>query len=258
MVKGTNEILVHGVIGADGLYSFPNLKLHQPFVLLSSSAEPCSDSAELSSSSKAIFNFNDVNKVSNVVLPPNSHSLWHSRLGHPNSYVLKLVLNHCKVPSSNNNVNEFCSSCCVGKSHRLPSSVSRTIYSAPLELIFTDMWGPSHISSHSGHVYYVSFIDAYSRFTWIYPLKSKVETLSVFQQFKAMVELQLNSKIKSVQSDWGGEFRPFTALLNNHGITHRSICPHTHHQNGVVERKHRHIVDLGLTLLHHASLLFAF
>ena len=76
----------------------------------------------------------------------------------------------------------------------------------------------------------------------------------VFQTFKSMVELQLNLKIKSVQSDWGGEYRPFSTLLASFGLSHRLTCPHTHHQNGVVERKHRHIIDLGLTLLHHASL----
>lgn len=56
----------------------------------------------------------------------------------------------------------------------------------------------------------------------------------------------------------GGEYKPFTTFLSNHGITHRLICPHTHHQNGVVERKHRHIVELGLTLLHHPFLPLAF
>lgn len=73
-----------------------------------------------------------------------------------------------------------------------------------------------------------------------------------------MVELQLNHKIKSVQSDGAGEFRPFTSFLASHGITHRLICPHTHHQNGTVERKHRHIVKSGLTLLHRASLPLKF
>lgn len=69
-----------------------------------------------------------------------------------------------------------------------------------------------------------------------------------------MAELQLGFPLKALQTDWGGEFRPFTQYLTNIGITHRLICPHTHHQNGVIERKHRHIVDLGLTLLSHASL----
>lgn len=100
-----------------------------------------------------------------------------------------------------------------------------------------------------GYTYYVSFVDAYNRYTWIYFLKQKSETLAIFKQFQTMVELQLNHKIKSVQSDWGGEFRLFTQYLSSLGITHRLICPHTHHQNGVVERKHRYIVDIGLTLL---------
>jgi len=69
-----------------------------------------------------------------------------------------------------------------------------------------------------------------------------------------MAELQLGYPLKSLQTDWGGEFRPFTQLLTTLGITHKLICPHTHHQNGVVERKQRHIVDLGLTLLTQASL----
>ena len=78
--------------------------------------------------------------------------------------------------------------------------------------------------------------------------------MSVFQTFKLSVELELNTKIKGVQSDWGAEYRPFSALLSFYGISHKLIYPHTHHQNGVVERKHRHIVDLGLTLLHHETL----
>nr|KYP67039.1 Retrovirus-related Pol polyprotein from transposon TNT 1-94 [Cajanus cajan] len=228
--QDTNEVLLQGVVGADGLYSFPHLKLQ----VLDS------------------FNFNKNSDVSS------SSTMWHTRLGHPNSHVLKLVLTQCNLLSSNTHVTEFCSSCCVGKSRRLPSSASQTIYSAPLDVIFTDLWGPSHITSFSGYLYYVAFIDAFSKYTWIYPLKSKAETLSVFQQFKAMAELQFNTKIKSVQSDWGGEYRAFTSFLATNGIQHRVICPHTHHQNGVVERKHRHIVEIGLTLLHHASLPLKF
>ena len=65
-----------------------------------------------------------------------------------------------------------------------------------------------------------------------------------------MAELQFNSKIKSLQTDWRGEFRPLTSFLVDCGIQHRLICPNTHHQNGVVKRKHRRIVELELTLLH--------
>ena len=61
-----------------------------------------------------------------------------------------------------------------------------------------------------------------------------------------------------MQSDWGGEFRAFTKFFEEHGITHRIICPHTHHQNGTVERKHRHLTEVGLTLLAQASMLLKF
>ena len=52
----------------------------------------------------------------------------------------------------------------------------------------------------------------------------------------------------------GGEYQSFTTLLQSSGIIHKVSCPHTHEQNGVAERKHRHIVESGLTLLAHASL----
>jgi histone deacetylase 1/2 len=42
------------------------------------------------------------------------------------------------------------------------------------------------------------------------------------------------------------------------GISHRVSCPHTHQQNGTAERKHRHIVETGLTLLSHASVPYRF
>ena len=46
----------------------------------------------------------------------------------------------------------------------------------------------------------MSFVDAYSRFSWIYFLKNKSDALSVFKQFKSLVELQFN-KIKAIQTD---------------------------------------------------------
>jgi histone deacetylase 1/2 len=69
-----------------------------------------------------------------------------------------------------------------------------------------------------------------------------------------MVELQFSCKIKTVQTDGGGEFRPFTKYLTELGVVHRLTCRHTHHQNGRVERKHRHLVETGLTLLSQAHL----
>lgn len=185
-------------------------------------------------------------------------TLWHNRLGHPNIHVLNSVLSMCNKPIINKNKIDFCVACCVGKHHKLPSQPSTTVYSHPLELIFCDLWGPAPMVSSMGYKYYISFVDAFSRYTWIYFLKVKSDALSIFTQFQKLVENQFNCKIKAVQSDWGGEFRPFSQYLASIGVVHRLICPHTHHQNGVIERKHRHIVDMGLSLLSQASLPLSF
>lgn len=67
-------------------------------------------------------------------------------------------------------------------------------------------------------------------------------------------------KIKSFQSDGGGEFTSYRLqnLLSQHGIYHRNSCPHTPEQNGEAERKHRHIVETGLALLAHCGVPLSF
>ena len=80
-------------------------------------------------------------------------------------------------------------------------------------MIFTDVWGPSPHNSSQGFKYYVHFIDAYSRFTWIYPLTLKSQVKDVFTLFQKHVELAFDRKIKCVQSDWGGEYRPLAKYL---------------------------------------------
>lgn len=69
-----------------------------------------------------------------------------------------------------------------------------------------------------------------------------------------MVELQFNTKIKCVQTDGGGEFQGLTNFFAEHGIIHILSCPHTQQQNGIAERKIRRIVELGLSMLGHASM----
>jgi hypothetical protein len=105
-----------------------------------------------------------------------------------------------------------------------------------------------------GFKYYISFIDDFSHFTWIYTIKHKSEVHRVFLEYQAHVERLLNKKILNVQSDWGGEYQRLNTYLKFVGIHHRVSCPHTHKQNGVAERKHRHIVEIGLALLAHSTL----
>ena len=63
------------------------------------------------------------------------------------------------------------------------------------------------------------------------------------------VECLFDRKIKAIQTDWGGEYRSLHKYFSSLGILHHLSCPHTYEQNGTVKRKHRHLVETGLSLL---------
>lgn len=142
---------------------------------------------------------------------------------------------------SNNFFTDFCDSCCLGKSHKLHAPLSKTKYNNLFDLIYTGIWGPTSTTLSNDYNYYIAFMDAYSSYTWIYFLKNKSDALSAFTLFQKYAKTQFQSKIKSVQSDFGGDFIPFTKLLNAHDMLHRLTCPHTSHQSEKVDTKHRHI-----------------
>ena len=137
-----------------------------------------------------------------------------------------------------------------------PPSFTKT--TEPLELIHSDLWGPAPTLSKDGYRHYVHFVDDFTRYTWIYPLKAKSEALQVFIQFHIMVERCIGKKLKCLQTDWGGEYRSFLPYMQQKGIQFRHPCPHTHPQNGKAERKHRHIVEVGLCLLAQAHMSLDF
>uniref|UniRef100_A0A2N9E2R4 Integrase catalytic domain-containing protein n=1 Tax=Fagus sylvatica TaxID=28930 RepID=A0A2N9E2R4_FAGSY len=143
-----------------------------------------------------------------------------------------------------------------GKHHQLPFTDSVSITTRPLELVHTDVWGPAPVTSCNGTRYYVSFIDDFTRFTWFFPLKYKSQVLESFKHFKSTMENILDYKLKILRSDCGGEYSKseFQSFCSSNGILHQFSCPHTFQQNGIVERKHRHIVDMALTLISQSSL----
>ena len=102
-----------------------------------------------------------------------------------------------------------------------------------------DVCGPIPSSSISGYVYYVSFIDDYSRKTWIYVLKSKDEVLRKFKEFKALIENISERNIKILRSDNGGEYtsKEFMNFCRDVGIKRELTTPYNPQQNGVAERK---------------------
>lgn len=179
---------------------------------------------------------------------------WHARLGHPaHEIVLRVIRDNGLLCSTLNNKSSVCDACMRAKARQLPYPISVSRSSAPLDLIFSDVWGPA-IDSFGNNKYYISFIDDYSKFTWVYLLRHKSNAFTIFHEFQNLVERMFNRKIIAMQTDWGGEYVRLNSLFRKIGITHLVSCPHAHQQNGVAERKHRHIVEVGLALLATASM----
>jgi histone deacetylase 1/2 len=139
----------------------------------------------------------------------------------------------------------------------LPYPISTSVSTVPLEQIFSDVWGPA-ITSVNKHLYYVSFIDDFSKFTWIYLIKKHSDVYQAFLNFQKLVERKFSRKIITMQTDWGGEYEKLNSFFQKVGITHHVSCPHAHQQNGSAERKHLHIVEVGLALLANASMPLKF
>ena len=94
------------------------------------------------------------------------------------------------------------------------------------------------------------------KFTWVYLLKHKSDTFKIFTQFQAMVHTQFSLPIKTLRTNCGGEFTStdFNTFCDAKGILHQLSCPHTLQQNGVAERKHRHLIQCALALLSESHL----
>ncbi|WVZ48786.1 hypothetical protein U9M48_000195 [Paspalum notatum var. saurae] len=184
---------------------------------------------------------------------------WHTRLGHPSLPVVRQVIsrNNLSCESNKSGPASVCDACQQAKSHQLPYSRSSSVSSAPLQLVFSDVWGPAP-DSVGRKKYYVSFIDDFSKFTWLYLIKHKSEVFQKFQEFQSLVERTFDRKILAIQTDWGGEYEKLNPFFTRLGISHHVSCPHAHQQNGSAERKHRHIVEVGLAILAHASMPLKF
>ena len=123
--------------------------------------------------------------------------------------------------------------------------------STPFTLIHSDIWGPSRVPNLSNTRWFISFIDDYSKLCWIYLIKEKSKTFSIFKQFHSMVQTQFNSKIKIVCTDNGTDY--FSNILRSYfkdnDIIHHSSCVNTPQQNGIAERKNRHLLEVAHTLM---------
>jgi histone deacetylase 1/2 len=106
------------------------------------------------------------------------------------------------------------------------------VSAGPLDIIFSDVWGPAPTSAGS-HNYYVSFIDDYSKFTWFYLIRHKSQVFECFHKFQSLAEHRFNRKILAVQTDWGGEYQSLNSFFQRIGISHHVSCPHAHQQTAL-------------------------
>jgi histone deacetylase 1/2 len=93
-----------------------------------------------------------------------SVDVWHRRLDHTSSRVLSLLASNKKVVSTSHRLNFQCQACPLGKSFCLPLGLTGHKMSAPLELVFSDIWGPAPMLSSDGFLYFVIFVNAHIKF----------------------------------------------------------------------------------------------
>lgn len=153
---------------------------------------------------------------------------------------------------------QTCISCNIVKSHKLPFFTSSISSKKPLELLYTDAWGPSPTKSKNVCVYYLIIVNHFTKYIWFYPLKNKSNVSIIFPAFKSLVEKYFNLPIVSLHLDNGDEFIKLKTLLTTHAISHYTTPPHTPKLNAIAERRHRHIVEIGKALLYTANLPLSF
>ncbi|WVY96489.1 hypothetical protein V8G54_028640 [Vigna mungo] len=196
----------------------------------------------------------DINCTSVVCSVKHTH-LWHPRLGHLSHDRLQLLQHKHDYINTDDN-NNFCDACHRAKQKKLPYTASTSTSLSSFELLHIDIWGPT-TASMNGYKYLLTIVDDYSRYTWIIPMIDKSSVKNQILTFLCYVENQFQKKVKTIRTDNGVEFI-LQNMFSSKGIIHQSTCVETPEQNGVVERKHQHILNTARALLFHSHLPLAF
>ncbi|KAK0580490.1 hypothetical protein LWI29_002570 [Acer saccharum] len=161
--------------------------------------------------------------------------LWHMRLGHVGENTLQGLVKQGLLKGAKTGKLDFCEHCVMSKQTRVKFGTAIHRTKATLDYVHTDVWGPSKNASLGGKYYFVTFIDDFSRYVWVYTMNHKDEFLDIFLQWKKMIETQIGRKIKRLISDNGGEYKsdPFMKYCQNEGIIRHFTVPGTPQQNGV-------------------------
>lgn len=185
--------------------------------------------------------------------------LWHRRYGHLGEHSLRKLAKSGLVEQFDYNATNdlgFCETCVGGKHHRSRFEISESHAKEPLELVHSDVCGKMREKSIGGAEYFLTFTDDKTRYTWVYPLKTKDLVFDYFLKWKAQVENSSGKKLKALRTDNGGEYtsKNFEAYLKSEGVRHERTIPKTPEQNGVAERLNRTLVESTRSMLLDAKL----
>lgn len=196
---------------------------------------------------ESLFNIEHVVGSKRNTNNESSAYLWHQRLGYISKERVMGLMKGEILPQLDFGDWNIYSDCIKGKHTKQIPKSSSTRNSELLELIHTDICGPFDIPYWGGENYFITFIDDFSRYCYLYLLHEKSQSMDMLKVFIDEVEIQLDRKLNIVRTGRGGEYYgkynekgqcpcPFAKFLENRGICAQYTMSGTPQQNGVAER----------------------
>ncbi|CAI7851643.1 unnamed protein product, partial [Closterium sp. NIES-54] len=186
--------------------------------------------------------------------------LWHHRFGHPSLPRLRSMASRALVsglpkslPPLPPGPTPTCVPCVKGRQRAAPHS-SFPPTEAPLQTLHMDVWGPAHVRGQGQERYFLLVVDDYSRYTTVFPLRSKGEVPEVLIDWIRGARRQLSESFGSdlpvlrLHSDRGGEFSSdlLRAFCRSEGIRQTFTLLASPQKNGIAEHRIGMVMDINL------------
>ncbi|CAI7933549.1 unnamed protein product [Closterium sp. NIES-54] len=188
--------------------------------------------------------------------------LWHHRIGHPSLPHLRGMASRVLVSGLPRSLPPLppgpaptCVPCVEGRQRAAPHSSEFPPTEAPLQTLHMDVWGPARVRGQGHERYFLLVVDDYSRYTTMFPLRSKGDVTEVFIDWIRVARLHLRESFGSdfpmlrLHSDRGREFSSVClgAFCRAQGIRQTFTLPASPQQNGIAERRIGMVMDVART-----------